>query len=282
MRLSYLAKTCARHFIQTWLSSVLSVFTIMFFLVLIGFFGLAWLNINQLLDSLSSRVQIHAYVSNTLDDGQTVQLGSRLQNLQGVQRIEFISKEAAAREFQKEFGKELFNILQENPLPASFVVLVREEYRTEVGIKNVVACIQGEAGIDEVVSHYKTFSLLNRYAATASRLNLGLFLFVTSGSLLLVANTIRLVIGSQKSIIETMRLVGATAGFIRLPLVLEGLCQGLLGGTLALLVLQWIVSMVVEILSGFSLQGLQYGYWLILMGGFWGLLGSWIGIKRYL
>jgi cell division transport system permease protein len=282
MHLSYLAKTCVRHFKQAWLSSVLSVFTIMFFLVLIGFFGLAWLNIGRLLDSLSSRVQIHAYVSNALDDGQMVQLGSRLQNLNGVQRIDFVSKDAAAREFQKEFGKELFDILQENPLPSSFVVQVKEEYRTDAGIKNMVERIQGEAGIDEVVCHSKTLNLLNRYAATAFKVNLGLFLFVMIGSLTVVANTIRLVIGSQKGIIETMRLVGATAGFIRLPLVLEGLGQGLLGGALALLVLQMIVSMVVEILAGFSLQGLQYGYWLILVGGLLGLLGSWISIKRYL
>jgi len=282
MRLSYLLKTCADHVRQTWLSNVLSVFTIMFLLVLIGLVGMAWLNVHQLLRSLSSQVQIQAYISNGLDEEQIAQLRQRLLRVSGVERIEYVSKTAAAESFQKEFGRESFDVLQENPLPASFIILAQEGYRSEAGLKGLSARIQAEKGIDEAVSHFKMANLLNRYQVMAARVNLLLFVFVAAGSLLLVANNIRLVISSQQHRIETMRLVGATAGFIRLPLLVEGLGQGALGGSLALLALHGAMAMVNDLLGGFPLQGLQYSYLLLVLGSLLGLLGSWIGVKKYL
>lgn len=282
MRLSYLVKTCAMHFKRAWMSSLLSVFTIMFLLVLLGFFGLLWINLQQLVHSLSSQVQIHAYLSDGLAESQIEPLRVRLQQVAGVARITYVSKADAAAAFQLEFGKELFSVMDENPLPASFVIDVLEAYRTETGIRGVAERIQAEPGVEEAVSHYKTLQLLNRYADAASRINLFLLLFVAAGSLLLVTNNIRLVIGSQKERIDTMRLVGATASFIRTPLIVEGVVQGLLGGVLALLVLHWIYSMIGGLLSGFHLQGLEKGGLLIAAGGVLGLLGGCIGIKRYL
>jgi len=282
MRLSYLLKTCAEHIRQTWLSNVLSVFTIMFLLVLIGLFGLVWLNVHQLLQSFSSQVQIQAYISNGLDEQQIVQLRQRLLRVNGVERVEYVSKTAAAESFQKEFGRESFDVLQENPLPASFIIIAQEGYRTEAGLKGLSARIQAEKGIDEAVSQFKMVNLLNRYQVMAARVNLLLFILVAAGSLLLVANNIRLVISSQQHRIETMRLVGATAGFIRLPLLVEGLGQGAVGGSLALLALHAGVAMVNDLLSGFPLQGLQHSYLLLVLGGLLGLLGSWIGVKKYL
>lgn len=282
MRLSYLGKTLVRHFKQAWFSGLLAIFSIMFALVLVGLVSLVWLNMHQLLESLSSRVQIHAYISNALDDGQIAQLTARVEKIYGVKKLEYVSKSAAAAELQKEFGKGLFDLLEENPLPASFSVQVAEEYRTATGIRNVTERIQSEAGIDEVVSHYKTFSILYQYADRAFKVNMALFIFVTMGSLLLVVNNIRLVIGSQQQIMATMRLVGATPGFIRGPLILAGLGQGVVGGLLALLFLSLVVSFFGESWTGFSIHGMEQGYWLIVAGGIWGALGSWIGVRRYL
>jgi len=282
MRFSYLFKTCRDHYKRARLSHILSVFTIMFLLSLVGLFGLIWLNLNGLLHSLSDQVRIHAYLTNGLDEQRLAAVRARVEKVNGILRVDYISKEAAAAEFQKEFGKELFDALQENPLPASLVIQVKELYRTEGGIQSITERIQAEAGVDEVVSHYKTFRLLNRYATAASRINLLLFLFVAGGSLLLVANNIRLVISSQHGTFETMRLVGATPGFIRTPLLLQGLWQGVVGGVLAWLILQTMLSLVVEMVGGFNLLGREYGYVLVLAGGILGVLGSWIGIKRYL
>jgi cell division transport system permease protein len=282
MRLTYLIKTTGKHFRRAWMSSLLSIFSIAFFLVLIGFFGLISLNISHLLMSLSSQVQIHAYVSNALDERDTTELQSRLEAISGVERVEYISKAEAAKTFQGEFGKELFDILKDNPLPASFVVYVNNQQRTESGIRAVAERAQVVTGIDDVVYHVKTLALLNRYGSIAVKVNGALLIFVTMGSLFLIANHLRLVIGAQKQIISTMRLVGATAGFIRLPLLVEGLLQGVLGGVLALLVLQVGVIYLTSGLPGFALQGMEYGGVLLLLGVLFGFIGSLLGLKRYL
>ncbi len=282
MRLTYLIKTTWNHFRRAWVSSLLTIATIAFFLVLIGFFALISLNINHLLASLSRQVQIHAYVSNAQDESGVAELQHRLEAISGVQRVEYISKAEAARSFQAEFGKELFDILKDNPLPASFIVYVNDQQRTEAGIQAIAERVQVVNGIDEVVYHVKTLALLNRYGGIAVKVNGALLLFVTMGSLFLIANHIRLVIGAQKQIIATMRLVGATAGFIRLPLLVEGLLQGVLGGGLALVVLQIGVLYLASGMPGFTLIGMEYGSLLLLLGVFFGLSGSLLGIKRYL
>lgn len=282
MRITYLIKTTWKHFRRAWISSLLSIISIAFFLVLIGFFGLISLNISHLLQSLSSQVQIHAYVSNALEDREAMDLQGRLEAISGVERVEFISRAEAAKTFQGEFGKELFDILKDNPLPASFVVYVNTQQRTEAGIRAVAERVQVLRGIDEVVYHVKTLALLNRYGSIAVKVNGTLLIFVTIGSLFLIANHLRLVIGAQKQIISTMRLVGATAGFIRLPLLVEGLLQGVFGGALALLVLQMGVMYLTSGLPGFALQGMEYGGLLLLLGVLFGFIGSLLGIKRYL
>jgi cell division transport system permease protein len=282
MRITYLIKTTWKHFRRAWISSLLSIISIAFFLVLIGFFGLISLNISHLLQSLSSQVQIHAYMSNALEDREAMDLQGRLEAISGVERVEFISRAEAVKTFQGEFGKELFDILKDNPLPASFVVYVNGQQRTEAGIRAVAERVQVLRGIDEVVYHVKTLALLNRYGSIAVKVNGALLIFVTIGSLFLIANHLRLVIGAQKQIISTMRLVGATAGFIRLPLLLDGLLQGVFGGVLALLVLQMGVMYLTSGLPGFALQGMEYGGLLLLIGVLFGFIGSLLGLKRYL
>jgi cell division transport system permease protein len=217
-----------------------------------------------------------------LDERQATELQGRLESINGVERVEFISKAEAAKSFQGEFGKELFDILKDNPLPASFVVYVNSQQRTEAGIRGVAERVQVVKGIDEVVYHVKTLALLNHYGSIAVKVNGALLIFVTIGSLFLIANHLRLVIGAQKQIIATMRLVGATAGFIRLPLLVEGLLQGVFGGVLALLVLQMGVLYLTAGLPGFALQGMEYGGLLLLLGVMFGFIGSLLGIKRYL
>jgi len=282
MNLRHVLKETADGFRRAWGSCLLSILTIAFFLSLLGFIALVSANIDHFKQTLNDRLQLQVFISGTLDDQQIAALSQRISRISGVAKVSFVSREMAAEEFQKEFGRELFAALEENPLPSSFVVRLGITGEDEGRIKQIAARIEEEAGVDEVVYHFQTLFTLQRYARLAATTSWILLLFVTLGSLFVVSNNIRLVISARKQIISTMRLVGATPGFIRSPLILEGALQGAAGALLAGLALYFVDRLLAQLLPGLLHLPPESLIVLLLLGCFLGLLGSLLAIKRYL
>jgi cell division transport system permease protein len=105
-------------------------------------------------------------------------------------------------------------------------------------------------------------------------------------AIVLVSNTIRLAISSKRQIIRTMELVGATRGFIRLPFLIEGITQGLLGGILAAGILYVLLSYGVRLISPdlpemLRIEPAYYGA-VVVAGGILGWIGSSISVLRFI
>ncbi len=100
MVLSYILQEMLDGFRRAKVSSLLSAFTISFFLVLVGFFGIININIERMTNAMQTQIPLEAFVSNTIDDRQIAMLSKEMRNIAGVEKVEFISKEAGAREFQ--------------------------------------------------------------------------------------------------------------------------------------------------------------------------------------
>ncbi|MDZ7369975.1 MAG: ABC transporter permease, partial [candidate division KSB1 bacterium] len=114
------------------------------------------------------------------------------------------------------------------------------------------------------------------------RVILAAFFLVLAGSLFMVSNTIRLIIYGRRSIIETMKLVGATHGFIKRPFLIEGMLQGVIGGGIAAALL-WAVWKIIEWRwPGFVFVPNEIIIGAPLTGLIFGLIGSWWAVKRYL
>ncbi len=282
MSLRYVLKETMDGFRRAWGSCLLSILTIAFFLSLLGFLALVSANITYFKHTLNEHLQLQAFISNALEDQEIAALSKTISQIPGVTRVAFVSKQEAAEEFQKEFGRELFAMLDENPLPSSFVVYLGVPAENEARIKQIASRIEQEAGIDEVAYHFETVMALQRYARLAGTTSWILLLFVTLGSLFVVSNNIRLVISSRKQVISTMRLVGATSAFIRSPLILEGALQGVAGGLLAALALYLVVGVLGRLVHGLFLLPMDSLLILVVIGGFLGFLGSLLAIKKYL
>lgn len=263
-------------------SFFISVFTISFLLFLIGLFGIFTLNVNHLIRVLHAKVDIQIFISNILDDTEIAKLGSIISNMEQIEKVNFISKDAAARQFQKEFGSELFDMLEENPLPSSFTIKLSEKFQTEDGIKTVAQKIEALEGIDEVQYHSEALGLLTRFSKIAYIISSILLLLVISGSLFVISNTIRLIVIARKDIIYTMRLVGATNRFISRPFIIEGIIQGFLGGVFAFFCSYLIVEIVKFRWPGIVLVKMDYLFVLIAAGLLFGYISSKFALKRYL
>ncbi len=282
MRMRYILEESRDGFRRARGSCLLSVLTVAFFLALLGFLSLISANISYFKQLLNEQLQMQAFISNALDEREIAALSERMKRLPGITKVQFTSREDAARDFQREFGVELFSVLDENPLPASFTLHLKAQYQNAHDLEQIAGQIRGQPGIEEVVYHFKTWITVQRYARLAGTISWILLLFVTVGSLFVVSNNIRLVITAREHIIATMRLVGATSAFIRIPLLLEGTLQGLAGGGLSAALLYMLFGYLGASLPGMLVIPAHTLWLLLLLGGVLGLMGSALAIKKHL
>lgn len=263
-------------------STGITVLTVAFLLFILGVLGIFSGNAQRFSGLLQSKVDFQVFISNVLTDAEIAALGERLRAIEEVENVAFISKESVALEFQKEFGQELFDILAENPLPSSFTLTLKKDQRIPAKFKQVKSILEKETGIDEVIQSSAELGALNRYVRIANMINIIFLAIVAVGSLFLISNTIRLILIAKRPIIETMKVVGATDAFIRRPFLIEGMIQGLLGGSVAVLLLLLSTKIVEFIWPGLLLITWQQWILVLLLGVCFGLSASLIAVKRFL
>ena len=263
-------------------SSIMSIFTIAFLLFIVGFFGLLSLNVNRLIQVLNAKIDIQLFISNTMDDQAVADLGAKILAYEVVENVEFISKDIAAKELEKEFGEDLFILLEDNPLPSSFIVKIKKDYRSLKYVKNLTNDLKSLPGIDEIV--YPSFELgvLSKFSKIATIVNSIIFVIVFLGSFFVVSNTIRLIIHARQHIIKTMKLVGAKESFIRRPYIIEGVLQGLIGGIIAFSALYGLNSLIHYYYPGLLVVTFKQMSVIIVAGLVFGLTGSLFAIKKFL
>ena len=264
------------------ISVFFSVLIVSFLLILTGLLGLFSINVDRLLGFLNAEYDIQVFISDILDDNEIATLGAHILNMDHVEKVDFYSKEVAARDFSSEFGTDLFDVLQENPLPSSFRISIVEKERDSARIEQIARDIEKENGVDEVVYQSSFIETLSTYSSYSKVINYILLVFVVSGSILVVSNTVRLVIMARKSIIETMQLVGATTWFVRTPLLIEGLIQGFLGGVLAAITLYLLVFIINTQSPDLLLIKETFLLQVIGLGVLLGFSASTLAIWRYL
>ncbi len=280
--LIYSIKEAFDGFRRARVSNFITIFTISFLLFIITLFSILFLNADRLVNALHAEYDVQAFISNIYSQEEIESLRNRLMRLEQVEKVEFVSKEEAAREFQQEFGDEFFDILEENPLPASFIVKLKQEYQNVNDVKSISVKISDCEGINETVHSVSGFDLLLKISNSVRAALVVLLTIVVLGSMFVVSNTIRLIINARRHIIETMELVGATRAFIRRPFLLEGLFQGFFGGTFAAIIVYIILQIVNAQWPNLIWMPVTYLSGLLAAGVVFGFLGSLFAVKRFL
>ena len=263
-------------------STIISTSVISASLFIICFFLIFVLNTKIIVDSIKNRIQLEIFIDNSYDTNKTDLLKNRLIVLEGVDSINYISKEKAVELFKKQFDEDIFEILDENPLPASFQIILTKHYQSSNKAGQLINKIQKIEGVDEVEFRKDILIILEKYLKIfyISILIIGGLLII--GSIFLVSNTIKLVIISKISIIETMKLVGATKGFIRRPFIFEGIIQGIISSSISVLILWAILKIINLEIPGILIVNNYIFCIIYLLGILFGFLGSLFAIQRFL
>jgi cell division transport system permease protein len=264
------------------IASMVTVSTIAITLILLDLFMMLTLNVHRIIRTFKAQMFLEVFIDNTLNTEAIEILKQGLQQIEGVDSIQYISQEQALARFANEFGEDPRTLLGENPLPPSFQILLKPDYRTPDHADAVALEIGKKRFVNEVVYHGRFYRMVEKYSRIVFLVDLGLVLLVFAAALLLVANTLRLTIMAQSKSIQIMKLIGATQNFIRRPYLIQGVFQGSLGGIVCALVI-WCAAKL--IIWKFSLHpvGMSFYFWgPIVLGGLLGFLGSQLGLRRHL
>lgn len=264
------------------LSAVVSILSISLALSLIGISLLAGENFRDIFNRVYQQVEIEVFLQPEVNEGKVKQLQKKFTRDTRVIRVIYISRAKALEEFQKNFGEDLSTIISENPLPASFRLILDPANASPKLIEKFVAQISEYPEVQEVLYQKEIINFLHKYfriaAIVASLFAILLFVVIT----ILVFNTIRLTIHSRRDIIQIMRLVGATNWFIKSPFLIEGMIQGIAGGIIASGILYLFTSLMQDIIFPRLLVPDYMNWFLWGIGVFLGWIGSYISVNRYL
>jgi len=219
-------------------TSSLAVLTIAIVLVLVGSASLLVENMAGLLDEFGAELQLTAYLEPSMTEEELHLLAESVAAAPGVDHVDIVTRAEALARFEKiAGGSELLAGLDENPLPASLEIHLRPEARTAEALEILRSSLDGLPGIEELAQGQEWIEGYSRVVALARSGAFAISIVLGMAALLIVANTIRLAVYARRDELEILALVGASRTFVRVPFVLEGTIQGLLGGLLALCVI---------------------------------------------
>ncbi|MBM7580100.1 permease-like cell division protein FtsX [Jeotgalibacillus terrae] len=290
------ARTMLRHFRESFKSlarngwmTFASVSAVTVTLLLVGVFTALMLNMNKAADDIENDVEMNVYVELEADQQAVTTLEQEIEQLSGVESIEYSTKEEELSGLIDSFGEEMALFEQNNPLRDKFVVKAVDPRQTErlasqIGtFENTHSVEYGEGKID------KLFSILEVSRNVGAVLIFGL-LFT---AMFLISNTIKITIVARRTEIEIMKLVGASNWFVRIPFILEGIWLGIIGSILPIAAVSMIYYNVYEYmqprLENSFIQILEFSPFIyqinaliLLMGVVIGVWGSFMSVRKFL
>lgn len=208
-----------------------------FVLILMGLVILCALTAHLLSESVRQSLTVTVMMNDDATDSATIAYKKKLEKRKWVKDITFISSAQALKEQTEAMGQDPTEFLGENPYTPSLELHLVADYACTDSLLWISKRLKSNKLVTDVIYQKDLVDRLNRNLRKITYVLLamaGLLLLVT---LVLINNTVRLSVYSRRFIIHTMRLVGASWGFISRPFMLRAMWIGLAAGVLADLVL---------------------------------------------
>ena len=206
----------------------------------LGCFWLLSLNLGRAVTQWRERLRVVAYLREEPKPAAVEDLVARVQALGGIQRVRYVSRAEALALLKRSLGPQagVVEQLPRNPLPASLELTPDEETATPEGTRALVQRLSALPEVEEVQGGAEWVESLAQWQRLFQLTGLGVGAVLALAAILTVTTATTLVLHVRRDEMEIMRLVGATETVIRLPLLLQGMAQGLLGAVVALAALE--------------------------------------------
>ena len=233
-------------------------------LFIVGLFGIILIQASSLTKMIRENIEIQVFLDKGLSQQQLGDLRKNLAERPFVLHTEdsvylrFISNKEAAETFIQNTGEDFTQFLEDNPLRDSYVFSVSEEFQSSEQLTLIAKELETQPGVFEVSYMTDLVDSINKNLFKVSLIMGGFILILIVTVIMLINNTIRLALFSQRFLIRSMQLVGATRGFIRKPFLIRAFLFGVLAGILASGILYALLEYTKGNIEGFaSLQNTE-------------------------
>ncbi|NLJ01678.1 MAG: cell division protein FtsX [Bacteroidales bacterium] len=227
-------KVSTARFLNAKITSTISISLV---LVLLGITILILFMGNGLSRFVKENMSFNVMLSTEVNDAEITRIRKSLDAQPFVRSSRFISKEEAKEQLIKDLGEDPEELLGYNPAQDCIEIFLHSEYANSDSISVINKVIRQDNNVTDLLYQQEAIDLINENLSKVMTVLLVLAAILLFISFTLIRNTIRLSVYSKRFIIHTMRLVGATAGFIRKPFVVNNIITGVIAGVIADLII---------------------------------------------
>ncbi len=268
------------------------VISITLSLIVIGIFGILIIYSQELEQQVRQNIRVQVYLNSNVTETQRLQIENKLLSQDYVSKengrgIMFVSKDDAAKKFIEETGEDFMKFIGDNPLRDAYLVTIDRNFHSIKEIEKIKVDIQNMNGVFQVYYVEGLIESVNSNVTKIGLILLGLITVLLLTVALLINNTLRIALFSQRFLIRSMQLVGAKKWFILRPFLMRASGYGLLAGLIASASLWSLTKYAQKNIEDLSILHNQNQFLtllsvLLLMGIVVAVVSTFLSITRYL
>ena len=227
-------KASAKRGKPSYINAITGVALVLF---LFGIIAYLFINLRKLSDLFRENIQVHAYIQRGASKKQIDTLYRYINALPYAKNVEYVTKEMATKKYESENDSLWKKFLQNTPLPESIDFYIRANFMNQDSVGNLQSQLENNFG-GRVMSEFQyDKAVLGNVSTYAKYIAAAILFFAIILSIIVIIsidNTIRLAMYSNRFLIKTMQMVGATRGFIARPLNVRAVINGLIASMIAI------------------------------------------------
>ncbi|MBL7757646.1 MAG: hypothetical protein JNL59_09630 [Chitinophagaceae bacterium] len=229
----------------SYFMSILGVTLVLF---LLGIIGWLVINANKLGNYFKENVEVIASLRGDLNPKDSVALMDYVSTKPYVRNIQFVTKEEAKKRYLSDGNESWDKVLDYNPLPNSINFKVKKEYMNKDSLQAIRADLEQQTYVSDVKYPEALVDNLNKNIQKISVILLAVAIILSLVVIILIDNTIRLAMFSNRFLIKTMQMVGATRWFIAKPMNVRAIINGAISGLIAIAAVILVIMVAERVL----------------------------------
>lgn len=289
--IKYFIATAFRSVFKNGLMSMVSIFTVVSCLLILGLFLAVGINVNYISDQVRADAEIKVIVDENFDEANIDQITQEIKKIDNVGTIKLVTKQDALSYMKNAFEEDasaLDGLESDNPFRTSYKVKLKDITKAAQTTK-ALAKISGVAEVNNKQELLDKIIHITNAIKTAS---IWIMILLSIISVFIIANTIKLAVYARRKEINIMKFVGATDWFIRWPFIIEGIIIGIIGSLVAFALVSIGYIACLNALSSFNLDMFTFKSYgdifaafittFLVLGTFIGAVGSGFSMRKYL
>jgi len=244
-------KASAKRGKPSYIYAIIGVALVLF---LFGIVGWIFLNIRKTGEYFKESIQVHAWIERTANKKQIDTVKNYITSLPYTKDVEYVTREKAVAKWNAQNDTTWKKFLDNNPLPESIDFFVKADYMQQDSLANLSNYLTNNyrSTISEFQYPTDTVTYVSKFVKTAAIWILIIAIILSVLVIISIDNTIRLAMYSNRFLIKTMQMVGATRGFISKPLNLRAIINGLIAAGIAIVILIGFIAIAEKFVPYFK------------------------------